>query len=121
MAQPIDPINITGSWIFQAVAGGAVGVGIMILLLAKWGKKILGGDVPVAACPYAPDHPKFQEFMGASEQDRKDMKGFLTEINGKVEKIAIRQGETVGKLDLLLQGARVRWNAGLIPDDKGKG
>ena len=121
MAQPIDPINITGSWIFQAVAGGAVGVGIMILLLAKWGKKILGGDVPVAACPYAPDHPKFQEFMGASEQDRKDMKGFLTDINNKVTAGNIEVAKMGTKLDLLLTGARLRWNQGLIPDDKGKG
>ena len=120
MTQMPDPITPSiGNWIAQAVLGGTVGVGVMILLLAKWGKKFFGGEAgPNSPCPYASDHPKFQEFMGESAQDRKDMKGFLEAINGKVEKVSIRQGEVVGKLDLLLQGARVRWNQGLIPDDR---
>ena len=64
--------NICTSWVFQGAAGGAVGVGIMILLLAKWGKKIFGGDALLAGpqgaqgipgvpgtlspCPFAGDH-----------------------------------------------------------------
>lgn len=113
-----------GNWIAQAVLGGTVGVGVIILLLAKWGEKFFGikksEPGQTAPCPYAMDHPRFQEFMGESTQDRKDMKGFLEAINGKVEKVSIEQGQVVGKLDLLLQGARVRWNSGLIPEDPPK-
>ena len=122
---PIEPAPSMWGWVAQAFLGGSVGVGIMILLLAKWGDKLFGkkngGEPPtMLPCPYAADHPRISEFMGDSNRDRQDMKEFLRAINDKVEKVGIEQGKVVGKLDLLLQGARVRWNAGLIPDDEGK-
>ena len=123
MTQPIEPVNITGSWIFQAVAGGAVGVGMMIVILSKWGNKLFGGKKEFSeapTCPYANDHPKLQEFMGASLQDRADMRAFLQDINGKVQGVSADTQAMRGKLDLLLQGARVRWNSGLIPPDDKK-
>ena len=126
--------NICTSWVFQGAAGGAVGVGIMILLLAKWGKKIFGGDallvgpqgaqgipgVPgtLSPCPFAGDHPTLQAFMGESLADRQDMRKFLEDINGKVNTMNSGVSKMEGKLDLLLQGARVRWNSNLIPPDR---
>lgn len=94
-------------------AGLAVGAGAMIVFLAKWGSKIFG--TPVAAekvddCPYAKDHPALQKFMGESTRDRSDMRDFLEDINGKVERAGLTISKIEGKLDLLLQGARVRWN-----------
>ena len=123
-----EPIvtNICTSWVFQGAAGGAVGVGIMILLLAKWGKKIFGVDsgtptTEYQPCPFAGDHPTLQKFMGESLKDREDMRGFLEDINSDVKQVSKNVGEMKGKLDLLLQGARVRWNSGLIPPEDRKG
>lgn len=106
--------------------GLSVGGGIMILALSKWGRRILQGErgepgMPGATtCPFAGDHPKLQEFMGESLQDRKNMRGFLEDINHKVNGVGADIGSIKGKLDLLLQGARVRWNSGLIPQEKDK-
>lgn len=103
--------------------GLAVGGGIMILAIAKWGRKFFAGekgdrgDVGPSACPFAQDHPKLQEFMGESLRDRREMRSFLEDINGKVGYVSGNVFEMKGKLDLLLQGARVRWNSGLIPDN----
>ena len=119
MAAPGPEICWYNPYILLGV-GLSVGVGIMIIGLAKWGRKIFTGEQPIepAGCPYASEHPKLQEFMGASLQDRKDMRGFLEDINGKVGKVDVSIAKMEGKLDLLLQGARVRWNTGLIPPDK---
>ena len=110
--------------------GLAVGGGLMILGIAKWGRKVFLGDKgeqgeqgdkgPTGnrvSCPFAGDHPKLQEFMGESLQDRKDMRGFLEDINRRVGKVDNGVYEMKGKLDLLLKGARVRWNGALPSGD----
>lgn len=120
-AEPTTIGVICSHPIFVGAAGGTVGIGIMVVFLVKWGCKIFGGSKSVSNsvdCPYAGDHPKLQEFMGASMQDRKDMREFLSDINGKVNGVSMNIGNIEGKLDMLLKGARVRWNAGLIPPDK---
>jgi hypothetical protein len=89
----------------------------MVLGLAKWGKKFIREETAMESCPFSSDHPKLQEFMGESLRDRKNLRNFLEDINGKVNGVSLNIGEMKGKLDLLLQGARVRWNAGLIPPD----
>ncbi len=91
----------------------------MIVLLAKWGKKIFAIN-ETTNCPYAADHPELQKFMGESLQDRREMRNFLEDINQKVQVDSKVTARMEGKLDLLLQGARVRWNAGLIPPDAKK-
>jgi hypothetical protein len=112
--------SITTSWIFHAFAGGAVGVGVMIITLARWGKKLLGIDRAGSICPYVSDHPKLQEFMGQSHQDRKDLRDFLEDINDKVVKDGQITARMEGKLDVLLQGARVRWNGAMPTKDRGE-
>lgn len=96
----------------------------MIVFLAKWGAKLFGNDLPVTKgtsrvdeCPFTRDHPTIQQFMGESLQDRKDMREYLDDINHKVIAVGINVSEMKGKLDLLLQGARVRWNSGIIPKE----
>lgn len=103
--------------IFLAALGLAVGAGVMILTIAKWGRKIFGLEEPPRSCPFAQDHPKFQQFMGESLEDRRNMRNFLEDINKKVNGVGSDTREMKGKLDLLLQGARVRWNNGLIPPE----
>ena len=127
MAESLESVLGIGSWVIQAFIGGTVGVGMMILLLAKWGTRFFGGKVHTESigliaptCPYASDHPKLQEFMGASLQDRADMRSFLQDINNKVQGVSADTQAMRGKLDLLLLGARVRWNSGLIPPDDKK-
>ena len=106
--------------IFLAALGLAVGAGVMILTIAKWGRKLFGLEEPTRICPFAQDHPRFQQFMGESLKDRANMREFLEDINGKVNGISSNTMEMKGKLDLLLQGARVRWNSGLIPPDSNR-
>ena len=120
MAQPFE--GVTAEWIFQGMAGAVVGVGIMILILAKWGSKLFGGEKGERGiqgiqgnpgpCPYAQEHPKLQEFMGASTQDRADMRRFLEGINNKVDEVNSDTKEMKGKLDMILKSARVQWNEG---------
>jgi hypothetical protein len=106
--------------IVLAAIGLAIGGGIMILAIARWGRKLFGLEETAKICPFAQDHPTFQKFMGESIADRKNMRDFLEDINGKVNVVGSDTREMKGKLDLLLQGARVRWNNGLIPLDKRK-
>jgi hypothetical protein len=100
--------------------GLAVGGGIVIIVLARWGRKVLGiGDSDsTKVCPYAADHPKIQEFMGESTRDRVDLREFLGDMNGKMSGIGSSVSRMEGMLDILLRGARVRWNSGLIPPEE---
>jgi hypothetical protein len=115
--------------------GLAVGGGLMILSIAKWGRRLIVGDKGEqgdrgdrgfqgspgnTACPFAGDHPKLQEFMGETLQDRKNMRGFLDDINRKVGSVDGNVSEMKGQLDLLLRGARVRWNGALPDGGRGK-
>lgn len=103
--------------------GLAIGVGLMILVLAKWGHKIffternhsLEEETPLHSipCKYAKDQSMIKKYMEDQDRERKDMWQFLGNINNT-------QLEMKGKLDLLLQGARVRWNQGLIPPEDNK-
>lgn len=110
-------------YIAAGSAGLAIGVGVMITLLAKYGRKLLGieGEAVVVKeeCPYAKDHPELQKFMGESKADRADLRDFLEDIDEKIDTTGRNVAEMKGKLDLLLQGARVRWNSGIIPPEIG--
>lgn len=123
MAQPLESAGLTASWIFQGMAGGAVGVGMMIIFLAKWGKKLFGGEQGetgergargLSSCPYQSDHPRVNEFITSSEEDRHNVWVKLGDISNSVARMD-------GKLELLLRGARVRWNNGLIPSPRERG
>jgi hypothetical protein len=104
-------------------AGLSIGAGAMIVFLAKWGAKLFGG-IPINKvnqvddCPFTKDHPTIQQFMGESLQDRHDMRGFLEDINAKVGTVGSDVSEMKGQLNLLLRGARVRWNGAMKEGDQ---
>lgn len=58
---------------------------------------------------------EIKAFIAASAQDREEMRNFREDIYVKVNGLATVTSKMEGKLDLLLQGARVRWNSGIIP------
>jgi hypothetical protein len=127
--------------------GLAVGGGLMILGIAKWGKSWFGGErgeqgdrgsqgnqgdrgaqgyqgergyvgiTGKGECPFAVDHPRLQEFMGESLQDRKDMRGFLNDINNQVNTVNENVLLMKAKLELIWKGAKVRWNGALPSAD----
>lgn len=114
------PVDFSASPYFLGMAGGVVGVGFLTLFLAKWGRKFFAGEKGdpgpqgprgYPACPYKDDHPMVKKFMESSERERGEMWEKLAEISKTVAKMD-------GKLEMLLAGARVRWNSGLIPDTK---
>jgi hypothetical protein len=109
------------SIVFYLGAGLTVGVGIIIMGLAKWGKKFFAGDKGdkgdtgaqgTPSCPYASDHPLMLKFMGESTQDRHDMREFIKAVDGKVEGTSKIVNRVDAKMDLILKSARIKWNGG---------
>ena len=118
MGVPGNTASVESNIWFLGMAGLVVGLGIVGLLFARLGNWAFGkkkdnaqDESTILPCPYANDHPVVHDFMDESRADRRKMWEFLGTIRDT-------QMEMRGQLGMLVKGARIRWNQGLIPPDR---